>query len=682
MEYYKNQLCVTFDELVPQIINSNTLKSCMRRHNILCARRACYDRQALYVYQSIPNRYKTKFDEIYGDPEKMMAEQKMKNDLIMDEDARKYFEEFKYDLNGVQTHLSNKLINEYTVNASVLNLLINRMNDLKADSHALGAGRRSDLWDILFTQSEKMRDLTGHTLPGNLARLKEKMKNYKKEKYQVLINGRIGNKNTLKITPLAARRLIALKRSKTPVYTDSQLFDTFNAEAPERGFKPLKSIRSLKIWLNSPAVEPLWHDAVFGEMSSHQKFDRKMKTELPSKRDTLWYGDGTKLNLYYRDEQGKVRTTSVYEVIDAYSEVFLGFSIADNEDYEAQYMSYRMAIQVSGHRPYEIVSDNQGGHKKLQSQGFLQKLCTVYRTTAPYNGSSKTIESVFGRFQQQVLHKDWRFTGQNVTTKKASSRPDLEFIEANKNRLYTLQELKAAYLKARTEWNEMAHPATGISRIEMYKSSCNEGTPEITPGEMINMFWIFTDKPSTFTSSGIDITVKGKKHTYEVYSKPGVPDNEWRRTHTYEKFYIQYDPYDFTSVRLYWQDKAGDLRFERVAEPYMVIHRALQDQTEGEAKWIREQQKATEQNRIDRQVVAKAIEHIEGVSPEQHGLRTPKLKGVRKEIQRQIDRRTNLYSKEPYELSLGRMTKKISNIDWTDIEGQIKINEKKTAEKL
>jgi hypothetical protein len=145
---------------------------------------------------------------------------------------------------------------------------------------------------------------------------------------------------------------------------------------------------------------------------------------------------------------------------------------------------------------------------------------------------------------------------------------------------------------------------------------------------------------------------------------------------------VQYDPYDFTSVRLYRKDKAGDLRFERVAEPYMVVHRALQDQTEGEAKWIREQQKATEQNRIDRQVVAKAIEHIEGVSPEQHGLRTPKLMGVRKEVQRQIDRRTNLYSKDPYELSLGRMQKKVSNIDWTDVDGPVKINEKKTAEKL
>lgn len=59
-------------------------------------------------------------------------------------------------------------------------------------------------------------------------------------------------------------------------------------------------------------------------------------------RDALWYGDGTKLNLYYLGEDGKVRTTMVYEVMDAYSEVLLGYHISDAEDYEQQYHAYRM----------------------------------------------------------------------------------------------------------------------------------------------------------------------------------------------------------------------------------------------------------------------------------------------------------------------------------------------------
>lgn len=686
MEYYKRTLCVTFNELTggdPPVICRSTLLSNVQRGNILCASRGGGEGSyALYVYASLPMKYRLMFEAKYGKPADVLKAQELKEWVKEDGDARAFYEAFEYDLNGVQTRLSQKLIDEYTSNASVLKMLWERMNELTATTHVLGGGRRGDLWDIVFTQSEKLREVTGHTLPKNLARLKEKMSGYKKGGYASLISGKVGNSNTLKITEEAGQRLIALKRSRVPVLTDSQIFAQFNQECESKGWKPLKSVRSLKTWLERADIEPLWHDAVYGEMSAHQKFDRRHKTQLPTMRDALWYGDGTKLNLYYRDEDGKVRTTSVYEVIDAATEVFLGFCISDTEDYEAQYMAYRMAIQVSGHKPYEIVHDNQGAHKKANSSGMLDKICHIHRTTATYNGASKTIESVFGRFQMQVLHKDWRFTGQNITAKKESSRPNMEFIEANKDKLYTYDELKAAYLKARTEWNEMAHPATGQQRIQMYQQSENPETPVVTTSDMIDMFWVTCDRMSTFTSSGIEITVKGKKRVYEVMSEPGVPDIEWRRKHTYQKFVVKYDPYDFGSIRLYWKDKAGELRFERVAEPYMVIHRAIQEQTEGEAAFIRQQQSAAIESRIERQVAARAIEYAEGVAPEQNGLVTPELLGVKKDEQRQIDRRLRKYGKEPEELSLGRVTKKISNIDWSEVDGAVTVDFKKVAGKL
>ena len=687
MEYYNKTLCVTFDELTGgenPIIQPGTLRLNVWRGNIQSARQGKGEgNYVLYVYASLPMKYRMIFEAKYGKPADVLKAQEQKEWVKEDGDARAFYEAFEYDLNGVQTRLSQKLIDEYTSNASVLKMLWERMNELTSTTHALGGGRRSDLWDIVSTQSEKLREVTSHTLPKNLARLKEKMSQFKKNGYESLISGKIGNKNTLKITEEAGRRLIALKRSKVPVLTDRQIFEQFNAEAAERDWKPIKSLSGLKAWLESPQVKPLWYDAVHGELNAHQRYDRRHRTELPQRRDTLWYGDGTKLNLYYRDEDGKVRTTSVYEVIDAYSETFLGYCISDTEDYEAQYMAYRMAVQVSGHKPYEIVHDNQGGHKKANSSGMLDKICRVHRTTAPYNGASKTIESVFGRFQQEVLHKDWRFTGQNITARKQSSRPNVEFLEANKDQLYTLDELKAAYLKARTEWNEMVHPSTGEQRIKMYQSSENPETPAVTAADMVEMFWVTCDRMSTFTSSGIEITVKGKKRRYEVMSAPGVPDTEWRMKHTYQKFIVKYDPYDFSSIRLYWKDKAGELRFERVAEPYIVIHRALQEQAEGEAAFIRAQQAAAEQSRIERQVAAKQIEYAEGVAPEQNGLTTPKLKGVRADVQRQIDRRTRRYSRQPEELSLGRVTKKVSKMDWSDLEEQpIVVDFKKVAGKL
>ena len=672
MEYYNKILCVTFAELTggrDPVMKANTLKCNVQRCNIACARRGGGEgTQALYVWSSIPEKYRRRFVATYGDPEEKMREAMTKASIKIDAKAREYYEAYTYmDKDGQERHLTEKMIEEYTINASVLGELEKMAARRQAIRSSLNAPM-SGAWDLILDSSERMRESYGHTLPGTLARLKTRLKAWKSDGYQSVVSGKLGNSSALKITGDFLKLIVALKRSKVPVYTDAQLFEKANEIAEERGWKPIRSLSGMKKWLNSPAVEPLWYDAVYGEQAARQRYGRKHKTALPTRRDTLWYGDGTKLNLYYRDEQGKVRTTQVYEVIDAMSEVLLGYCISDTEDYEAQYHAYRMAIQKSGHKPYEIVYDNQGGHKKLDSDGFIGKICRVHRPTQPYNGESKTIESVFGRFQAQVLHKDWRFTGQNVTAKKASSRPNVEFIEANKDSLYTLEELKDAYAAARKEWNEGVHPATGERRIDMYENSVNEETQEVTLHDMVNMFWVFTKRMATFTDQGLQVTVKGEKRQYEVCSSPGVPDHEWRRKHTYERFIVAYDPYDFASIRLYTKGTDGSLRFERTAEPYILIHRALQDQQgTDDAKFIRQEQEANLQDRIERTVAGRTIAAEHGTDAEQQGLHSPKLKGTNAAVQRQIEHRMEHYSKPPETYQLGRHTKSLSLDDWLDV---------------
>lgn len=672
MEYYNKILCVTFAELtggVEPVMKASTLRQNVCRSNIACARRGGGEgTQALYVWSSIPEKYRRRFVATYGDPEEKMREAMTKASIKIDAKAREYYEAYTYmDKDGQERHLTEKMIEEYTINASVLGELEKMAARRQAIRSSLNAPM-SGAWDLILDSSERMRESYGHTLPGTLARLKTRLKAWKADGYQSVVSGKLGNSSALKITGDFLKLIVALKRSKVPVYTDAQLFEKANEIAEERGWKPIRSLSGMKKWLNSPSVEPLWYDAVYGEQAARQRYGRKHKTALPTRRDTLWYGDGTKLNLYYRDEQGKVRTTQVYEVIDAMSEVLLGYCISDTEDYEAQYHAYRMAIQKSGHKPYEIVYDNQGGHKKLDSDGFIGKICRVHRPTQPYNGESKTIESVFGRFQAQVLHKDWRFTGQNVTAKKASSRPNVEFIEANKDSLYTLEELKDAYAAARKEWNEGVHPATGERRIDMYEKSVNEETQEVTLHDMVDMFWVFTKRMATFTDQGLQVTVKGEKRQYEVCSSPGVPDHEWRRKHTYERFIVAYDPYDFASIRLYTKGTDGSLRFERTAEPYILIHRALQDQQgTDDAKFIRQEQEANLQDRIERTVAGRTIAAEHGTDAEQQGLHSPKLKGTTAAVQRQIDHRMERYSQPPKQYQLGRHTKSLSLDDWLDV---------------
>ena len=713
MEYYKKMLCVTFAELTggeDPVIKDCTLRQNVKRKNIICAHRGGGEGStALYAWNSIPDKYRQRFVSRYGDPEERIKEAMTRSTITMDDEAREFYEGFTYtDKNGETKHLTDKLRDEYVTNASVLKELVKLMHARKALRKSLNGSSMKGAWDVIAASSEKMRDAYGHTLPANADRLNVKIKAFEAFGYEALISGKLGNSNTVKITPEFGRVLISLKRSRVPVYTDSQLFERGNEIARERGWKPLRSLSGLKRWLNSSEIQPLWWDAVYGEQSARQRFGRKHRTALPTRRDSLWYGDGTKLNLYYRDGKGNVRTTQVYEVIDAMSEVFLGYHISDREDYEAQYHAYRMAIQTSGYKPYEIVHDNQGGHKKLNSAnqgslrraggkqelGLLDRICQVHRATKPYNGESKTIEAVFSRFQQQVLHKDWRFTGQNITATKLSSRPNIEYIEENKGKLYTLAELKNAYAQARKEWNEMLHPATGERRIDMYERSVNEELQKVTRYDMVDMFWLFTQKPVTFTDSGIQITVKGKKYPYEVYSSPGIPDHDWRMKNTYKRFIVAYDPYDMKSVWLYTREADGSLRFETTAEPYFVVQRAIQDQQAGDAKFIRQEQAAELQDRIARVVAGREIEYAHGVAPEQHGLKSPRLKGANKEVQQEIERRLAHYSKDPQEFELGRTTKHVSLDDWMnhqegEDEGKVlivgmpvKVSHRKTAEKI
>ena len=415
------------------------------------------------------------------------------------------------------------------------------------------------------------------------------MRQYAKEGYACLVSGKFCNSNTLKITKAAGRQIIALRRCRVPVYTTQQLFDEFNRIAAQRGWKPLESKASLVQYLERPEIKPQWYDAVYGELAAKQLFARRNKTVMPTLRDSLWYGDGTKLNLYYKAaENGRwvVRTASVYEVVDAYSETLLGYAVSDTENFDVQFRAFRMAIETSGHKPYEIVTDNQGGQRSKVAQRFFANICRVNRPTAPYNAPSKSIESIFGRFQRQVLHQDWRFTGGNISSKE-SWKINREFLEANKEQLYTYEEMLAAYAAARGQWNSMPHYETGVAHEKMYRTSVNPETDPVTELDMIDLFWLTTERPSLFSADGITIQYRNRKYTYEVLDASGRPDMEWRRENTGRSFFVRFDPDRMDRALLYEETPMGlrskpwPIRTSRCAETFRNSGRATWSCSDG-----------------------------------------------------------------------------------------------------
>lgn len=578
MKFITNILYLEFSELTSCGISDNTLKSVKNKGTI--GWRFISDpedgRKVLVEYERLKPKYKNMVLAKFGNPYTYIASTALEKYIKTDYDARFYFSNYELP-NG--NKLSDEYIDKYTQCAELLNFLseIRSKNGKKIVKQI--APDKTVFWQMIAEYIDKK----GIDLPKAYTRILEKVRQYKDEQtnYEVLISGKFGLKNSEKINEDASEWLIAQYSMFTT--TLNSLFIKYNREAQERGWKAIAHINTLYMFLHKEDIQPQWYLGRYGKLKFIEKYGYQLKTILPNMRDALWYGDGTKLNYYYLNEKGEVATMYVYEVIDVYSEYLLGYAIGDTENFQMQYDAYKMAINFAGQKPYEIRYDNQGGHKKIKDS-FLSKLSKVGFACQPYNAKSKTIESIFGRFQTQFLKQDWFFTGQNITAKKLESKHNRAFIYEHKKMLPTKQEVIATYEQRRKEWNESKHPKVDCSRIERYLNSENPKADPVDLLQMIELFWLMTDKPITYYTSGITLTVSKQKYEYEVL-KNGMPDMEFRSKNIDRKFYIKYDPTDLSHIRLYRLTHNG-LEFVAGAEPRIEVHRATQEHDAGEKQLI------------------------------------------------------------------------------------------------
>lgn len=628
-EYHNNILCVQ-SRCLYENINimtwSNYKKLCSRNW-LQVIRRGGNGRTALVSYDSIPERFKKVIVEKFGDPKETIKQSRIKDKLVTDLKATEYFNNYTLD-NG--SALPEKAKLEYLANASILNALHQVINETKSVR-----GKVKNVWQESAKVIQNLPKHTyPHSLPKNVQSLKRKHKKYIAEGYESLIHKGFCNDNSEKINDDAKVWVISRWADRVAVCANiAQLLFEYNELAKEKGWKTLKEEKTLYNYLNKEGVKHLWYGHRHGDAASKEKFVYQHSTILPTMRDSLWYSDGTKLNYFYQyaNDKGeiKVGTCQVYEVMDVYSEVFLGFHISKTEDYIAQFHAYKMAAQVSGHRPYQIGFDGQGGHKKLKSGNFLTKLSRLAIKTQPYNGKSKTIESAFGRFQAQFLKRDWFFTGQNITAKKLESKSNREFINANKKDLPTLEQIVETYIKRRTEWNNALHPKTRIPRSEMYRNSQNPNTPKIELWDMVDLFWIEREKPVTCNAYGITFQEKKEKYTYMVYQEnSSLPNVEWLRNNIDKKFYIKFDPEDMSMVYLFEKDALG-LRFVTEARTKVSIHRGKQEQEAFENEYLQEVKKLTDESRIAVDEKMDEMLAAQGRNAEAYGLVSPAPLGLK-----------------------------------------------------
>ena len=99
MEYFNKILCVTYAELTgggEAIIKGDTLLKNVTRGNIVSVHRGGGEgSQALYAWSSLPEKYRKRYMERYGDPEQRMKEAMIRDRVKLDGEARTWYTKYE-----------------------------------------------------------------------------------------------------------------------------------------------------------------------------------------------------------------------------------------------------------------------------------------------------------------------------------------------------------------------------------------------------------------------------------------------------------------------------------------------------------------------------------------------------------------------------------------------------------
>lgn len=637
VQWENNILCVQGGWLYGdgEVMSKACYDKLVIRNDIEVIQRACRNRPALVAYESMPERFKATIESKIGDVYEYVKENELLKYIREDQKSLEFFRDYRF---GDDRSLPDEAKREYYTNVKVIKAVHEVINMRRSMRRKLGRKSMADVWKEISASVNRLdKRKYPHSLPENHRRLQGKLSDYLQEGPETFIHKGFCNKNKEKLNDEVKLWVLAQWANNIErITSEEHLLSVYNEYAREmrkvsreneKIWKEVKSAKTLHNFLYSDGIQALWWGARYGELKAKEKFVYQHSTLLPTMRNGLWYSDGTKVNYYYQDEKVNIATLSVYEVMDVYSEMFIGYAFCKNEDYEAQRAAFKMALQTAGEKPYQVSFDNQGGHKKLETTSFLGKLAHIAIKTQPYNGKSKTLESAFGRFQEQFLKKDWYFTGQNITAKNKESRANMEYILANKENLPTLEEVKATYLKRREEWNEARHPMTGKPRIEMYRESRNPKAIKLTAEDMRDLFCVEHENEIRVTAYGLSFEVEKKKYTYMVYNGK-MPNIDWVADHVDRRYTGKYDPDDMSELHLYEETPSRGLRYVTTAFTKVDIHRGKQEQEDWEADYIRSIEDKKKEFRIRKRDEMDEILRTHNLLPEQHGLNSPALKGI------------------------------------------------------
>lgn len=529
---------LSMEELAPIMSVPNYKKLAARKEINVVRQGKGLGSYALIEIATMPLRFQERIKLKYGE----MKENILRNWFIghyhIDAKAREFYTRFRFD-NG--DALPPEHIQEYTVNASVIEAVLRAMDDATFMRKAMKAGPVN--WGELAGAISYYQAEFGHTLPVSSNRFKKRVNDFKAHGYESLISRKFMNQNRRKVTYDIERLLLSIDgQPEQPFNTtvweqynmfvqgDLELYDPETGEVlnpadftDKDGNPVVLSPATVANILNNPknkALRAKLHMSQWDFNNAYRPYHLRSIGEFSLSKVSL---DDRDLPRPMKDGN-RVKAYYAYDVV---SGAVVGYAYNRYKTTELFLDCMRNMFQTLDRNGMYIPAELEVEHHLVSdfADGLMQAgtVFPLIRWCNPGNSREKRAEHK-NREKKYGVEKRTQVGIGRWWAKLEANRPKEEKVYDEKNntykvKTYSYEELVADDIRAIQTFNAQPHPNQkrypGMSRWDVL---CAHQNPNLAPWDKAVLY--------RFIGQHTETTIRQNTYCTVMYNQYGLPSPE------------------------------------------------------------------------------------------------------------------------------------------------------------
>lgn len=493
---------------------------------------------ALVEIATMPLRFQERIKLKYGDMKEDIIRNWLGSHYHIDAKAREFYTRFRFDSGDA---LPPEHIQEYTVNASVIEAVMRAMEDATFMRKAMKAGPVN--WGELAGAISYYQAEFGHTLPVSSNRFKKRVNDFKANGYESLISRKFMNQNRRKVTYDIERLLLSIDaQPEQPFNTtvweqynmfvqgDLELYDPETGEVlnpadfTDKDGNPLVlSPATVANYLNNPknkALRGKLHMSQWDFNNAYRPYHLRSIGEYALSKVSL---DDRDLPRPMKDGN-RVKAYYAYDVV---SGAVVGYAYNRYKTTELFLDCMRNMFQTLDRNGMYIPAELEVEHHLVSdfADGLMQAgtVFPLIRWCNPGNSREKRAEHK-NREKKYGVEKRTQVGIGRWYAKLEANRPKEEKVYDEKNntykvKTYSYEELVADDIRAIQTFNAQPHPNQkrypGMSRWDVL---CAHQNPNLAPWDKAVLY--------RFIGQHTETTIRQNTYCTVMYNQYGLPSPE------------------------------------------------------------------------------------------------------------------------------------------------------------